>query len=65
METAQRVLDVDGPGPEVNVAADVAALRVREIVVGMLAEEGVAARPDHAPPPDPAHRPTQEHPCPS
>jgi len=47
METAQRVLDVDGPGPEVNVAADVAALRVREIVVGMLAEEGVAARPDH------------------
>jgi len=43
METAQRVLDVDGPGPEVNVAADVAALRVREIVLDMLAEEGVIA----------------------
>jgi vanillate O-demethylase monooxygenase subunit len=45
METAQAVLDRDGPGPEVNVAADVAALRVREIVRGMLAEE----RPDHPP----------------
>jgi len=41
METAQAVLDLDGPGPEVNVAADVAALRVREIVLGMLADEGV------------------------
>ena len=40
METAQRVLDTDGPGPEVNVAADVAALRVRERVHAMLAEEG-------------------------
>ena len=40
METAQAVLDLDGPGPEVNVAADVAALRVREIVHGMLADEG-------------------------
>ncbi|MBI1378053.1 MAG: Rieske 2Fe-2S domain-containing protein [Frankiales bacterium] len=39
METAQRVLDVDGPGPEVNVSADVAAVKVREIVTGMLAEE--------------------------
>jgi len=47
METAQRVLDDDGPGPEVNVAADVAALRVREIVLGMLAEEGVPVHPDH------------------
>jgi hypothetical protein len=44
METAQRTLDVDGPGPEVNVAADVAALRVREIVAGMLAEEGPTSR---------------------
>ena len=40
METAQGVLDLDGPGPEVNVAADVAALKVREIVLAMLAEEG-------------------------
>jgi vanillate O-demethylase monooxygenase subunit len=39
METAQAVLDTDGPGPEVNVAADVAALKVRDIVLGMLAEE--------------------------
>lgn len=39
METAQEVLDVDGPGPEVNVAADVAALKVREIVLAMLATE--------------------------
>src|SRR5262245_39769538 len=46
METAQAVLDLDGPGREVNVAADVAALRVREIVRGMLAEEGVALARD-------------------
>jgi phenylpropionate dioxygenase-like ring-hydroxylating dioxygenase large terminal subunit len=39
METAQATLDTYGPGPEVNVAADVAALRVREIVRGMVAEE--------------------------
>ena len=39
METAQEVLDTDGPGPEVNVAADVAALKVREIVLDMLATE--------------------------
>ena len=39
METAQAVLDTDGPGPEANVAADVAALKVREIVLAMLAEE--------------------------
>jgi vanillate O-demethylase monooxygenase subunit len=39
METAQEVLDIDGPGPEVNVAADVAALKVREIVLEMLAVE--------------------------
>jgi vanillate O-demethylase monooxygenase subunit len=49
METAQRVLDVDGPGPEVNVAADVAALRVRDIVGNMLAEEGVVPGSDRAP----------------
>lgn len=40
MTIAQAVLDRDGPGPEVNVAADVAALRVREIVLALLAEEG-------------------------
>jgi len=40
METAQRVIDTDGPGREVNVSADVAALKVREIVGGLLAEEG-------------------------
>jgi vanillate O-demethylase monooxygenase subunit len=39
METAQRVLDLDGPGPEVNVSADVAALKVREIVTLMLTEQ--------------------------
>ncbi|HVN13310.1 MAG TPA: Rieske 2Fe-2S domain-containing protein [Kineosporiaceae bacterium] len=39
METAQAALDLDGPGAEVNVSADVAALRVREIVTSMLAEE--------------------------
>lgn len=41
MQTAQRALDLDGPGPEVNVSADAAALRVREIVESMLREEGV------------------------
>lgn len=39
METAQTVIDLDGPGPEVNVSADVAALKVREIVQSMVAEE--------------------------
>lgn len=39
LETVQRVIDVDGPGPEVNVSADVAALKVRDIVQSMLAEE--------------------------
>jgi vanillate O-demethylase monooxygenase subunit len=43
MTTAQRVLDVDGPGAEVNVSADVAALKVREIVAAMLAEQTEAA----------------------
>lgn len=45
METAQAVLDVDGPGPEVNVSADVAALKVREIVTSMIVEEGPIALP--------------------
>jgi vanillate O-demethylase monooxygenase subunit len=43
MEAAQAVLDTDGPGPEVNVSADVAGLKVREIVLAMIAEES----PDH------------------
>jgi hypothetical protein len=30
---------VDGPGPMVNLSSDVAALKVREIVQEMLAEE--------------------------
>ena len=37
MRAAQQVLDTDGPGAEVNVSADVAALKVREIVHEMLA----------------------------
>ena len=37
MRVAQQVLDTDGPGAEVNVSADVAALKVREIVHEMLA----------------------------
>lgn len=40
LETMQRVVDRDGPGQEVNVSADVAALKVRQIVQTMLAEEG-------------------------
>jgi phenylpropionate dioxygenase-like ring-hydroxylating dioxygenase large terminal subunit len=39
MAAAQQVLDLDGPGPEVNVSADVAGLKVREIVAAMLAEQ--------------------------
>lgn len=45
MAVAQRTLDVDGPGAEVNVSADVAGLKVREIVAQMLAEQPGAARP--------------------
>lgn len=44
MATEQRTLDLDGPGPEVNVSADVAALKVREITAAMLAEQSEAAR---------------------
>jgi vanillate O-demethylase monooxygenase subunit len=39
IETVQRVVDTDGPGPMVNVSSDVAALKVREIVQEMLIEE--------------------------
>jgi len=42
MELSQSVIEHEGPGPEVNVAADVAGLRVREIVLAMLADEGPA-----------------------
>lgn len=44
MEVAQATLDLDGPGAEVNVSADVAALKVREIVSLMLAEQAPAGR---------------------
>jgi vanillate O-demethylase monooxygenase subunit len=44
MTVAQQVLDVDGPGPEVNVSADVAALKVREIIASMVAEQSGAVR---------------------
>jgi vanillate O-demethylase monooxygenase subunit len=40
METAQSVIDRDGPGREVNVSADVVGLKIREIVEALLAEEG-------------------------
>ncbi len=39
LETMQQVIDRDGPAVEVNVSSDVAALRVRQIVQAMLAEE--------------------------
>jgi vanillate O-demethylase monooxygenase subunit len=39
LQTQQRVLDTDGPGREVNVSADAAALRVRAIVRQLLAEQ--------------------------
>jgi phenylpropionate dioxygenase-like ring-hydroxylating dioxygenase large terminal subunit len=51
LETMQQVIDQDGPGAAVNVSSDVAALRVRQIVQAMLAEENAPARQrqrDHA-----------------
>lgn len=39
IETMQRVINSDGPGPMVNASSDVAALKVREIVHEMLLEE--------------------------
>ena len=44
LETMQQVIDRDGPAAEVNVSSDVAALRVRQIVQAMLAEENAPAR---------------------
>ncbi|MCX6433790.1 MAG: hypothetical protein NTX29_13785, partial [Actinobacteria bacterium] len=40
METAQAVIDRDGPSREVNVNSDVVGLKIREIVEALLAEEG-------------------------
>jgi vanillate O-demethylase monooxygenase subunit len=40
MELAQEVVDIDGPGPEVNVNADAVGLKIREIVASLLVEEG-------------------------
>ena len=40
MEIAQEVLEIDGPGPEVNVNADAVGLKIREIVSALLLEEG-------------------------
>ena len=48
LETMQQVIDQDGPAAEVNVSSDVAALRVRQIVQAMLAEENAPARREHA-----------------
>jgi hypothetical protein len=45
------VIDRDGPAAEVDVSSDVAALRVRQIVQAMLAEENA-----------PAHRLQRERP---
>lgn len=39
LQTQQRVLDTDGPGPEVSVSADAAALKVRAIVSQLLTEQ--------------------------
>jgi vanillate O-demethylase monooxygenase subunit len=39
LQVQQRVLDTDGPGPEVNVSADAAALKVRAIVRQLLTEQ--------------------------
>ena len=47
LETMQQVIDRDGLATEVNVSSDVAALRVRQIVQAMLAEENAPARRLH------------------
>ena len=44
LEITQSITDLDGPQPEVNVSADVAALKVRGIVQALLAEEGARSR---------------------
>jgi hypothetical protein len=42
IETQQALIDYDGAGREVNVSSDVAALKVREIVLKLLIEEGLS-----------------------
>lgn len=44
VEAMQQVIDQDGAGPQVNVNADVAALRIRDKVTALLAEQGAAPR---------------------
>ena len=44
LQTMQAITDRDGPQPEVNVSADVAALKVRGIVQALLTEEGARSR---------------------
>lgn len=41
LQTIQQVIDVDGYGDEVSVAADVAALQVRKILRRLVADEGM------------------------
>jgi vanillate O-demethylase monooxygenase subunit len=41
LQTMQRVIDADGYGEEVSVAADVAALQVRKIMRRLVADEGL------------------------
>jgi phenylpropionate dioxygenase-like ring-hydroxylating dioxygenase large terminal subunit len=41
LQTMQRVIDTDGYGDEVSVAADVAALQVRKIMRRLVADEGL------------------------
>ena len=40
LETMQQVIDRDGYGEDVNVAADLAALQVRKILRRLVADEG-------------------------
>jgi vanillate O-demethylase monooxygenase subunit len=40
LQTMQQVIDTDGYGDEVSVAADVAALQVRKIMRRLVADEG-------------------------
>lgn len=40
LETMQQVIDRDGYGDDVNVAADLAALQVRKILRRLVADEG-------------------------
>jgi phenylpropionate dioxygenase-like ring-hydroxylating dioxygenase large terminal subunit len=44
LEVTQSIIDADGPHREVNVSADVAALKVRGIVRSLLNEQGARSR---------------------